>query len=101
MTKSLFIAHFLLICTSNLSFANDSAFSKDKLKKITKKFEMEISEGNMPGAVILIAKNNNIIYHNAIGYLVKEKSIPMQKDTIFRAFSMTKPSASVLTLIMM
>ena len=62
---------------------------------------MEISEGNMPGAVILIAKNNNIIYHDAIGYLNKEKSIPMQKDAIFRAFSMTKPLVSVLTLIMM
>ena len=62
---------------------------------------MEIADGNMPGAVILIAKNNNIIYHDAIGYLNKEKSIPMQKDAIFRAFSMTKPLVSVLTLIMM
>ena len=101
MIKSLFIAHLLLICTFNLSFANDSAFSKDKLENITERFEMEIAQGNMPGAVILIAKNNNIIYHDAIGYLNKEKSIPMQKDAIFRAFSMTKPLVSVLTLIMM
>ena len=101
MIKSLFITNILLILTSNLSFANDSAFEKDKLERITQKFELEISEGNMPGAVILIAKNNNIIYHDAIGYLNKEKSIPMQKDAIFRAFSMTKPLVSVLTLIMM
>ena len=101
MIKSVFIAHLLLICTFNSSFANDSAFSKEKLEKITEKFKMEIVQGNMPGAVILIAKNNNIIYHDAIGYLNKEKSIPMQKDAIFRAFSMTKPLVSVLTLIMM
>ena len=63
----------------NLSFANNSNFSKEKLEKITEKFKMEITDGNMPGAVILIAKNNNIIYHDAIGYTNKEKSIPMQK----------------------
>ena len=101
MIKSLFITNILLIFTFNLSFANDLPFSKDKLERITEKFELEISEGNMPGAVILIAKNNNIIYHDGIGYLNKEKSIPMQKDAIFRAFSMTKPLVSVLTLIMM
>ena len=40
----------------------------------------------MPGAVILIAKNNNIIYHDAIGYLNKEKSIPMQKMLFLELF---------------
>ncbi|WP_156300105.1 serine hydrolase [Streptobacillus canis] len=64
----------------------------DEIDGITKKY---IAEKVMPGAVVLIAKDGNILYHKAIGNAQvledgKEKIRAMKDDTIFDVASLTK-----------
>jgi CubicO group peptidase (beta-lactamase class C family) len=70
-------------------------FSADRLERITKAFQGWVDEGQIPGAVILIARKDKIAYLNAVGFRDREAKAPMAADSIFRIASMTKPIASV------
>lgn len=53
------------------------------------------------GAAICIIKDGKEVYRNEYGEADKEKHIPMEKKSIFRCYSMTKPitSVAVMTLV--
>ncbi|MFI7336629.1 serine hydrolase domain-containing protein [Streptomyces sp. NPDC050085] len=59
-----------------------------------------ITKGPVPGAVGLVARGDRVEIA-AVGHTDAEGSAPMQRDTIFRIASMTKPivAAAVLTLV--
>ncbi len=69
-------------------------------QKIENFLEKEYSENN-PGAVILIVKNNQVIFKEAFGVSDFKKSKPIKPDMIFQIGSMTKQftSAAVLQLV--
>lgn len=53
------------------------------------------------GAAICIIKDGKEVYRNEYGEADKEKHIPMEKSSIFRCYSMTKPvtSVAIMTLV--
>lgn len=53
------------------------------------------------GAAICIIKDGKEVYRNEYGEADKEQHIPMEKNTIFRCYSMTKPvtAVAVMTLV--
>ena len=53
---------------------------------------------HLPGAVIIVRKDNKIILHQAFGYADIETKEPMTKDRLFRLYSMTKPMTALTTL---
>ncbi len=67
-------------------------------EKIGKEFEIAISEGIFPGAVLLCAFNHQIIFHEAYGMADLFENRKMQKDCIFDLASLTKPLATTLAL---
>ena len=54
-----------------------------------------ISPGRLPGALTLVARKGRIAYLNAQGMMDVERSKPVQRDTLFRIYSMTKPITSI------
>ncbi|UCE52111.1 MAG: beta-lactamase family protein [Desulfobacterales bacterium] len=54
-----------------------------------------IDKGVIPGAVVLVARKGKIVYFESFGMRDLAISSPMQKDTIFQIYSMTKPITSV------
>ena len=75
-------------------------FSSERLARIAPVLRAEIDRGIMPGAVALIARNGKIVYFDAVGYLDNGKTRPIAKDSLFRAYSMTKPIVSVAAMMM-
>ena len=75
-------------------------FSSERLARIAPVLRAEIDKGVMPGAVALIARNGKIVYFESVGYLDNGKSRPLTKESLFRAYSMTKPIVSVATMMM-
>ena len=75
-------------------------FSTDRLARIAPVMKEEIAKGTMPGAVTLIARNGQIVYFEAHGFIDAAKTEPMTKDAVFRAFSMTKPFTSVAAMVL-
>jgi CubicO group peptidase (beta-lactamase class C family) len=60
-----------------------------------------VDAGDLSGAVTLIWRKGEEIQFNAIGKRNLETGAPMQRDTLFRIASMTKPITSVATLMLM
>ena len=78
----------------------DVGMSSQRLAKIAEVFNQEIKDGKIPGAVIMIARKGKVAYHEALGAQDKSAEKAMAKDSIFRAYSMTKPLASVGAMIL-
>jgi CubicO group peptidase (beta-lactamase class C family) len=70
-------------------------FDADRLKRMTQAFQGYVDSGQIPGAVVLIARKDKVAYFRAFGFQDREQKIAMTTDSIFRIASMTKPIVSV------
>ena len=51
-----------------------------------------VEQGDLVGAVLLVAKDGKVVLHEAVGWRHKEKDQPMLTNTMFRMASNTKPT---------
>src|SRR5207245_8175815 len=75
-------------------------FSRARLQRLTDTDQGYVDRGELPGAVLLIARGEKIAYLQAVGYEDREKKTPMKVDAIFRLASMTKPIVSVAAMML-
>lgn len=60
----------------------------------------EIQLSNVPGAVILIGQQGNVVYRRAFGYrAIEPQKFPMTEDTIFDLASLTKVVATTTAMM--
>ena len=69
--------------------------SAERLERIPSAAQGFIDEGQLAGAVTVVARRGKVAHFEAYGMMDIEADKPMQKDTIFRIYSMTKPIAAV------
>lgn len=72
----------------------------DRLDRIDTTILKAIKNGEIPGAVALIARNGKIGYHKSFGYADIASKTKMQNESIFRIASMTKAVTSVGIMIL-
>ena len=75
-------------------------FVATRLKRLSDRIEEGVKNNEIPGAVVLIARNGKIAMFDAFGFRDKDAKAPMKTDAIFRIASMTKPIVSVATMIL-
>ena len=75
--------------------ANSVGLSSERLEFLTNTFQEYVDQGELPGAVVLVARKGQIAYLNAFGKSDKENNLPMQENSIFRIASQTKAIVSV------
>jgi CubicO group peptidase (beta-lactamase class C family) len=88
--------------SSSLPFATpeEVGLSRARLTRLTDALRAEIERGHVPGAVALVARRGKIAYFESLGVRDPAGSAPMQKDAIFRIYSMTKPIVSVAAMML-
>jgi len=59
-----------------------------------------VDDKQVAGLVTLVARHGKIVHYNAIGQLDVRKADAMQKDSIFRIYSMTKPVTGVAMMML-
>lgn len=64
---------------------------QSNLDAVTADLQSRIDAGKLSGAVVMVAQDGEVLLNEALGYKNVEDQEPMQTDTIFRIFSMTKP----------
>ena len=70
--------------------------SKAKLAEMEKFFrEKYIENGKLAGIQTLIARKGKVVHFKSTGYRDIENKKKIEKDTIFRIYSMTKPVTSL------
>ena len=86
-----------LILFGTLSYAD---IEQARLDAVTADLQARIDEGKLSGAVVMIAQNGELQLSKALGYQNVEDEVPMQEDTIFRIFSMTKPITGTALMVL-
>ena len=100
---------FIFICIVFVACSNKTEPLKQTFSEIDKAIQTEINNNNIPGAVVLISKDNKIIYHKAYGHAQKyaygkkllSRPVAMQKDTVFDAASLTKVFATTYAIMLL
>lgn len=69
---------------------------------IAKSFDEAVADGVFPGAVVLVGKDDDVVYEQAFGSrsLLPNKT-PMRVDTIFDLASLTKPLATAVAIMLL
>jgi CubicO group peptidase (beta-lactamase class C family) len=78
----------------------DVGLSTPRLDRIRSHCQRYIDAGKLAGTVTLVARQGQIAYCEPQGYLEIEQTRPMQRDTIFRIYSMSKPITSVALMML-
>jgi len=78
-----------------------AGFSPAKLAEIPPALQSVADQGDLSGFVTLVWRNGEIVQRNEIGKRNIEKNLPMERDTLFRIASMTKPITSVAALMLL
>ena len=73
-------------------------FSAERLAHIPSLLQSYVDDGTVAGMVTLLYRRGEIAQVAALGYADIEAGRPMQRDTIFRLASMTKPITAVAAL---
>jgi CubicO group peptidase (beta-lactamase class C family) len=76
----------------------DVGMSPERLADIGRTLNADIANGQMPGAVLAVARHGKLVYFEAFGYRDKAANAPMTTDAIFNIASMTKPMTAVAAL---
>ena len=74
--------------------------SSKRLEKLTQALKTEIDQQRLPGAVVMVARKGKLVYAQAFGKLNNGSDAPMQLDSVFRIYSMTKPLVSTALMML-
>jgi methyl acetate hydrolase len=77
-----------------------SAITANGSKEIDTLLQRAVQQGVIPGVVAMVATKDKVLYEGAFGLMDVGKQKTMQKDTIFRIASMTKPVTSVAVMML-
>jgi len=84
----------------SITSAKRVGMSPDKLAKISPAVKSLIDDQQLAGAVVLVARKGQIVFTGSFGWADIANQTPMETETIFRIYSMTKPITSLAVLIL-
>jgi CubicO group peptidase (beta-lactamase class C family) len=75
-------------------------FSSERLGRINAVMQRTVDEGKCAGILTMVARRGQIAHLDCFGMMDVEAGKPMQSDTIFRIYSMSKPVTSVAAMML-
>lgn len=105
-STAILLAASLAFAAPAVSIARDAApaaaaragFDAEKLKNIVGWLKDDVAKGRTAGAVVLVARDGQVVLHEAVGFADKAKNVPMQRDSIHAIASSTKLITTVAAL---
>lgn len=87
--------------TLTYALPEEVGISSEKSNLLVNELELRVTQGELPGAVLMVVRNHKVVIHEPIGFRDRIEHSKMQKDSIFRIASMTKPIVSICALQLM
>jgi CubicO group peptidase (beta-lactamase class C family) len=83
------------------SRADSAGLSAARLQQLDRHLQGKyLQTGRLPCALTLIQRRGHIAHFSALGQMDLERARPVQEDTIFRIYSMTKPLTSIAFMML-
>ena len=78
----------------------DVGMSTSRLERIAPVMQRWVDAGKIPGALTMIAREGRLVHLEKVGMQDVATAKPLEFDTIFRIYSMTKPIASIAVMML-
>jgi CubicO group peptidase (beta-lactamase class C family) len=79
---------------------SEVGFDAGRLSRIDSHFERYVADGRLPGWLVLVSRGGRVAHLTAHGQRDREAGLPVELDTVFRIYSMTKPVTSVAAMML-
>src|SRR3954449_4905536 len=79
---------------------SELGFDADRLERIDRHFARYVDDGRLPGYLAVVARDDRIAHVAAAGKRDLESGAPVELDTLWRIYSMTKPITTVAAMIL-
>src|SRR5277367_2433150 len=91
-----------LAAAPSLPTANPDSvgISAERLTRLSNGMSSLVEQGRLAGAVTMVARHGKVVEFAATGKRDIAAAAPMQKDSIFRIYSMTKPITGVAMMML-
>jgi CubicO group peptidase (beta-lactamase class C family) len=80
--------------------AGEVGFDPERLGRVSRFFEQYVDDGRLPGWSLLISRHGRVAQLSSYGRRDLEADRPIEPDTLFRIYSMTKPITSVAAMML-
>jgi CubicO group peptidase (beta-lactamase class C family) len=78
----------------------EAGFDADRLARIDAYFDRYVDDGRLPGWLAVVSRHGRIVHLGSGGHSDVEAGTPVETDTLWRIFSMTKPITSVAAMML-
>jgi CubicO group peptidase (beta-lactamase class C family) len=78
--------------------AAEAGFDAGRLARIDRHFARYVDDGRLPGWLVLVSRGGRIVHLATCGRRDLEADLPVEADTRFRIYSMTKPITAVAAM---
>jgi len=75
-------------------------FDAARLARIDRHFARYVDDGRLPGWLIALNRGGQLVHLSTYGQRDMEAGLPVEQDTLFRIYSMTKPITSVAAMML-
>ena len=78
----------------------DVGLDPDRLARLDRHLDTYVADGRQKGSLIAVTRGGKIAHVSARGSRDEEAGLPVEADTIWRIYSMTKPITSVAAMLL-
>jgi CubicO group peptidase (beta-lactamase class C family) len=79
---------------------SDMGFDPDRLARIDRHFAAYVDDGRLAGWQIMLTRAGRVVHASTYGHRDREAGLPVETDTLWRIYSMTKPITSVAAMML-
>ncbi len=72
--------------------------SAERLKQIKDITQQYVDEGKLAGVITMVARHGKLVHFETVGQRGADDDRPLEKDALFRIYSMTKPITAVAAM---
>jgi CubicO group peptidase (beta-lactamase class C family) len=76
-------------------------FDPGRLDRIDRHFKQYVDDGRLPGWLLTVSRNGRLAHVSGYGLRDVEAGLPVENDTLWRIYSMTKPITSVAAMMLL
>ncbi|MBT2409524.1 beta-lactamase family protein [Streptomyces sp. ISL-12] len=79
---------------------DEAGLDRGALERLDAHFAREVDAGRLPGFLVAVARGGRVAHLTAYGRRDVAAGLPVEADTLFRIYSMTKPVTAVAALML-
>ncbi|MET7285333.1 serine hydrolase domain-containing protein [Streptomyces sp. NPDC005573] len=78
----------------------EAGLDKKALDRLDRHFARHVDEGRLPGYLVAVARGGRVAHLTTYGHRDLAAGLPVEADTLWRIYSMTKPVTAVVVLML-